>query len=194
MANNYLVQPVRMESQYVPTKVVSVMYQVSSANAAVNNGTLAVLGGFAADPVYTAAYGSSFTDINTRIATLPAADTTAGVGVIDIAGVPTVSNPAGDITYRMGTATVGLTAKAGVPVRFRKLALDDTLVVSLDNFTAAPTAGQYAIVDSATGKWKPSATVPTTGLVATVVKTGTALTQGVDPSVQTAFLVVSQLQ
>lgn len=193
MANNYLVAPVRMEAQFVETDNISVMFQSGGSNAATFNGSLAVLGGFYSDPVYGAAYGAATADINTRIATLPAADTDAGVGVIDIAGVPTVSNASGSITYRMGTQTVGLTAVAGKPVRFRKLNKDDTLIVSLDNCTAALTAGQYAIVDSATGKWKPSATKPSTGLVANVIKTGTALTQGIDTSVTTAFLQIAQL-
>lgn len=191
MSNNYFVQPSRMESQFVETKCVSVIFQSTGVNASVTNGTLAVLGGFYNEPVYTAAYGSNMIDINTRLATLPSTPTVAGVGIIDIATVPSATGMGN--TYRIGSQTLGLTADAGVPVRFRKFALDDTLFVGSDNFTAAPTVGQYAIVDSATGKFAPSATQPGTGLVAKVEKSS-ALTQGVDGSVTQYFLRVLQLQ
>lgn len=193
MANQQFIQPGRMASQFVPTDVISVMYQATGVNAPVTNGLLAVLGDLYIEPVYTSAYGANVADLNTRIATLPGSDTVAGVGIIDIATVPTVANSAGTNTYRIGTQTTGLVAEAGTPVRFRKLYVDDTLFTSIDNFTSAPTVGQYAIVDSATGNWKPSATQPATGLVAKVVFTGKALTQGIDPTLTQTMLLIVQI-
>ncbi|WP_297419562.1 hypothetical protein [Clostridium sp.] len=188
--NNQFFQPGRMESQYVNTKVVSVMYQASGVNAPVVDGTLAVLGGFYTDPIYTAAYGSNITDINTRIATLPASATVSGVGVIDVSTVPTASGVDGT-TYKIGSETIGLSVEGGKPVRFRKFVIDDTFFTSLDNFTAAPTVGQYAIVD-ASGNWKPSATIPTSGTTAQIISTN-VVSRGVAADVTQYFMLIVQV-
>lgn len=153
-----LLQPVRMESQFVDTKLQSVIFQAANVDTEVVDGTIAVLGGFAKDPVMTAAAvrnnagASDVLDINTRIAKAAAAADT-GVGVIDIAGVPM----AGD--YRMGSKTTGLKANAGVPVRFRKLVEDDVFVIGEGNTTAALTVGEWAKVSD--GKWAPESTEAT---------------------------------
>ena len=192
MSNQYFFQPGRMESQYNLTKVETVLFQSSATNAAVTDGKLAVLGDMALEAVYTAAYGANRYDLNTIIATIPGTDTVAGVGVINIAGVPTVSNGSGTNTYRIGSETIGLTAAAGVPVRFRVFSMNDRFFTGGDNFTSTPTVGQYAIVDSTNGNWKPSSTVPGTGLVAKVVSSS-ALSQGIDASVTQYFLRIVQL-
>lgn len=110
MANKHFFQPVRMESQYVDTKLQTVMFQADEANAACYDGELAVLGDFVKDPVYLGAFtaasaaDSAPVDFNTRAATVPAAATAVGVGVIDLPTVPTAAGAG--VTYRMGYKTI----------------------------------------------------------------------------------------
>ena len=56
MANKNFFQPVRMESQYVATKLQTVLFQADDENAACFDGELAVLGDFTQDPVYLNAF------------------------------------------------------------------------------------------------------------------------------------------
>ena len=183
MANKNFFQPVRMESQYVATKLQTVLFQAEDANAACFDGELAVLGDFTQDPVYlnacTAANAaaSAPADFNTRIATAPAAATAVGVGVIDLPTVP-MATGAG-VAYRMGFKTIGLTAEAGVPVRFRKFVVDDTFATGEENCTAALTVGQYATVGTA-GKWVPAAEAPSTAGCYAKVISKYIVSQGVD--------------
>lgn len=189
MSNMYFTEG-RMESQFLATDNVSVIFQSAGANAAVSDGTLAVLGGFYNDPVYTSAFGANRVDMNTRIATLPASATDAGVGVISLVDVPTASGLGN--TYRIGAPeTIGITKEAGKPVRFRKFQVDDTFFTGSDNCTAALTVGQYAIVDT-TGKWAPSATVPTSGLYAKVISTE-KVSRGVTADITEYFLQIARL-
>lgn len=186
MANKNFFQPVRMESQYVATKLQSVLFQASSANAACYDGELAVLSGFTSDPVYVSAFtaagaaGSAPVDFNTRIAIAPAAATALGVGVIDLPTVPTATGAAN--TYRIGFKTIGLTADAGVPVRFRKLVVDDTFATGLENCTGALTAGQFAVLATGAdaGKWAPAAAAPSTAGCYAQVINSYVISQGVD--------------
>lgn len=183
MANKNFFQPVRMESQYVATKLQTVLFQADDENAACFDGELAVLGDFTQDPVYLNAFtaanaaASAPADFNTRIATAPAASTAVGVGVIDLPTVP-MATGAG-VAYRMGFKTIGLTAEAGVPVRFRKFVVDDTFATGEENCTAALTAGQYATVGTA-GKWVPAATAPSTAGCYAKVISKYIVSQGVD--------------
>jgi len=183
MANKNFFQPVRMESQYVATKLQTVLFQADDENAACFDGELAVLGDFTQDPVYLNAFtaakaaDSAPADFNTRIATAPAASTAVGVGVIDLPTVP-MATGAG-VAYRMGFKTIGLTAEAGVPVRFRKFVVDDTFATGEGNCTAALTAGQYATVGTA-GKWVPAATAPSTAGCYAKVISKYIVSQGVD--------------
>lgn len=183
MANKNFFQPVRMESQYVATKLQTVLFQVDDENAACFDGELAVLGDFTQDPVYLNAFtaanaaASAPADFNTRIATAPAAATAVGVGVIDLPTVP-MATGAG-VAYRMGFKTIGLTAEAGVPVRFRKFVVDDTFATGEENCTAALTVGQYATVDTA-GKWVPAAEAPSTAGCYAKVISKYIVSQGVD--------------
>lgn len=194
-ANNYF-EPGRMASQFVPTHVISSVYQVGGVDSPVLDGTLAVLGGFYTDPVYTAAYtaglGSAYTvlDFNTRIATLPLTATDAGVGVINVVDVPTATGYDNTL-YRIGTQVFGLTGVAGTAYAFRVFAKNDTCKTNSDNTTATLTVGQYAIV-STTGKWAPSATVPATGLVAQVISKN-KVSKGNDASVTQYFLLIVQV-
>lgn len=183
MANKNFFQPVRMESQYVATKLQTVLFQADDENAACFDGELAVLGDFTQDPVYLNAFtaanaaASAPADFNTRIATAPAAATAVGVGVIDLPTVP-MATGAG-VAYRMGFKTIGLTAEAGVPVRFRKFVVDDTFATGEENCTAALTVGQYATVDTA-GKWVPAADAPSTAGCYAKVISKYIVSQGVD--------------
>lgn len=188
MANKHFFQPVRMESQYVDTKLQTVMFQADGANAACYDGELAVLGDFVKDPVYLGAFtaasaaDSAPVDFNTRAATVPAAATAVGVGVIDLPTVPTAAGAG--VTYRMGYKTIGLTAEAGVPVRFRKLVVDDTFATGEENCTAALTVGQYAVLATGgdAGKWAPAADAAATGCYAKVISKY-IVSQGVDGKV-----------
>lgn len=188
MANKHFFQPVRMESQYVDTKLQTVMFQADEANAACYDGELAVLGDFVKDPVYLGAFtaasaaDSAPVDFNTRAATVPAAATAVGVGVIDLPTVPTAAGAG--VTYRMGYKTIGLTAEAGVPVRFRKLVVDDTFATGEENCTAALTVGQYAALATGgdAGKWAPAADAAATGCYAKVISKY-IVSQGVDGKV-----------
>lgn len=183
MANKNFFQPVRMESQYVATKLQTVLFQAEDANAACFDGELAVLGDFTQDPVYLNAFtaansaASAPADFNTRIATAPAAATAVGVGVIDLPTVP-MATGAG-VAYRMGFKTIGLTAEAGVPVRFRKFVVDDTFATGEENCTAALTVGLYATVGTA-GKWVPAAEAPSTAGCYAKVISKYIVSQGVD--------------
>ena len=183
MANKNFFQPVRMESQYVATKLQTVLFQAEDANAACVDGELAVLGDFTQDPVYLNAFtaanaaASAPADFNTRIATAPAAATAVGVGVIDLPTVP-MATGAG-VAYRMGFKTIGLTAEAGVPVRFRKFVVDDTFATGEENCTAALTVGKYATVGTA-GKWVPAAEAPSTAGCYAKVISKYIVSQGVD--------------
>lgn len=186
MANKNFFQPVRMESQYVDTKLQTVMFQADDENAACFDGELAVLGDFVQDPVYLSAFtdanaaASAPVDFNTRAATAPAAATAVGVGVIDLPTVP-MATGAG-VAYRMGYKTIGLTAEAGVPVRFRKFVVDDTFATGEENCTAALTVGKYATVGTA-GKWVPAAEAPSTAGCYAKVISKYIVSQGVDGKV-----------
>lgn len=183
MANKNFFQPVRMESQYVATKLQTVLFQADDENAACFDGELAVLGDFTQDPVYLNAFtaakaaDSAPADFNTRIATAPAASTAVGVGVIDLPTVP-MATGAG-VAYRMGFKTIGLTAEAGVPVRFRKFVVDDTFATGEENCTGALTVGKYATVGT-DGKWVPAATAPSTDGCYAKVISKYVVSQGVD--------------
>lgn len=192
MANKYFAQPVRMESQFVDTKLHTVMFDNGSA-APVVDGTLVVLGDFVKDPVYTAAYtaagdaSAAPIDINTRKASAPSADTATGVCLIDLSNVPTAVG-AGN-TYRIGSKTIGLTAEAGVPVRARMLVANDTFMIGEDNCQSPLTVGQYAKCHSANGQFAPDVSDTATGLVAKVIDKRT-ISQGVNANVVAYTLCV----
>lgn len=185
MAKN-LFQPVRMESQFLATALETVKVWDGTDEQACIDGQLVTLGDFIPADVYTDIYTANgmpandvanIIDINTRYATLPAADA-GDVWVIDLANVPNAIN--GDNVYRIGVNTVGLTAAAGVPVRARRLVKNDTFVTGAENCTGALTVGQFAAVD-ATGKWKAAATAPASGTYCKVIASIT-VSEGVRPT------------
>ena len=192
MAYKNLLQPVRMESQFVDTKLFTVFYQTGTtpANAEVLDGTIVVLGDFVADPVYTARYTAHTatlapTELNTRQAVI-AVSTDSDVCVIDLATVATKTGGTG--TIRDGYTTIGLAADAGVPVRARELVKNDVFVTAEDNVTSALTVGQYATVS--VGQWAPSSTAITGGATCCQVVDKYVISQGITNGVTAYRLLV----
>lgn len=145
---NYLFQPLKMSSQFNDADLRTVLVQESEKNVAVKDASFVVLGGYAADPVYTAAYtkaaGSTttVTDFNVRLATAPADTTGKGLCVIDLPIVKTITD--GVNAYRIGNRTVDLVAEAGVPVRARILRDEDVMMVADGAFEAAVAENKFA--------------------------------------------------
>lgn len=187
MANKFFFQPVRMESQFVDTKLQTVICQKSGADVAVTDGALFVLDTkFAVDPVYKNAFTNAGkaseapVDVNCRIAKEYTAATEA-IGVIDLAVVGTAEGQGN--TYRVGYKTIGLTEEAGVPVRFRVLELNDTFVTGRENCTGDLTVGQYAVPSTTTvGSWEAATDSSAAGLCCLVVDEY-VVSQGVDGNV-----------
>ena len=145
---NYLFQPLKMSSQFNDADLRTVLVQESEKNVAVKDASFVVLGGYAADPVYTAAYtkaaGSTttVTDFNVRLATAPTDTTGKGLCVIDLPIVKTIND--GVNAYRIGVRTVDLVAEAGVPVRARILRDEDVMMVADGAFEAAVAENKFA--------------------------------------------------
>lgn len=145
---NYLFQPLKMSSQFNDADLRTVLVQESEENVAVKDASFVVLGGYAADPIYTAAYtkaaGSTttVTDFNVRLATAPTDTTGKGLCVIDLPIVNTITD--GGNTYRIGVRTVDLVAEAGVPVRARILRDEDVMMVADGAFEAAVAENKFA--------------------------------------------------
>lgn len=145
---NYLFQPLKMSSQFNDADLRTVLVQESEENVAVKDASFVVLGGYAADPIYTAAYTkaagatTTVTDFNVRLATAPADATGKGLCVIDLPIVNTITDGAN--TYRIGVRTVDLVAEAGVPVRARILRDEDVMMVADGAFEAAVAENKFA--------------------------------------------------
>lgn len=145
---NYLFQPLKMSSQFNDADLRTVLVQEGNQNVAVKDASFVVLGGYAADPIYTAAYtkaaGSSttVTDFNVRLATAPADTTGKGLCVVDLPIVNTITD--GVNTYRIGVRTVDLVAEAGVPVRARILRDEDVMMVADGAFEGAVADNKFA--------------------------------------------------
>lgn len=176
--------PIKMASQFVDSDLFNVVYTVSEDATEVDDGAVVTLGDFVNDPIYTniytAANGSELkiADINVREATYPGANTALGVCFVDIAEVPTAIG--GKNTYRLGSATIGLKADAGVVVRARKVRTDDVFMVGDENFASAPTVGQYAILTANDTRLTPDSDGEgATGAAFKVIEKRT-ITQGVE--------------
>ena len=145
---NYLFQPLKMSSQFNDADLRTVLVQEAEENVAVKDASFVVLGGYAADPIYTAAYtkaaGSTttVTDFNVRLATAPTDTTGKGLCVIDLPIVKTITD--GVNAYRIGNRTVDLVAEAGVPVRARLLRDEDVMMVADGAFEAAVAENKFA--------------------------------------------------
>lgn len=189
--NKNFFQPVRMESQFVDTKLQTVLFVNNDEKAEIFDGAVVKLGDFAEEEVYTASYtraaGASKTvlDLNTREAGYVEAATDKGIGIIDL---PTVATADGmGNTYRMGNKTIGLKAEAGVPVRFRKLVEDDVFVIGEEN-AAELTVGQFA-TPGTDGKWAAASVAPGSGLYCKVLDKY-PVTQGINADTMAYRLVV----
>lgn len=196
MATN-MMAPIRMASNFDASYTHTVIYQVDDADAVVEDGALVVLGDFANDPVYTAAYtagagvATNVIDINTRYATAPTEATATGVCVIDLANVPTATN--GDKEYRIGVDVIGLTNGAGHWSRARELRKNDTLHIGADNIEGENPAvvGEFVIPTAGKTTWTPAAAAPASGFYAKVVKKE-EVTRGVsNPFTRYMLLVMS---
>ena len=145
---NYLFQPLKMSPQFNDADLRTVLVQESEKNVAVKDASFVVLGGYAADPIYTAAYTkaagatTTVTDFNVRLATAPTDTTGKGLCVIDLPIVKTITD--GVNTYRIGVRTVDLVAEAGVPVRARLLRDEDVMMVADGAFEAAVAENKFA--------------------------------------------------
>ena len=145
---NYLFQPLKMSSQFNDADLRTVLVQAEGKDVAVKDASFVVLGGYAADPIYTAAYtkaagkDATVTDFNVRLATAPTDATGKGLCVIDLPIVKTITD--GTNTYRIGVRTVDLVAEAGVPVRARLLRDEDVMMVADGAFEAAVAENKFA--------------------------------------------------
>ena len=145
---NYLFQPLKMSSQFNDADLRTVLVQESEENVTVKDASFVVLGGYAADPIYTAAYtkaagkDTTVTDFNVRLATAPTDATGKGLCVIDLPIIKTITD--GVNAYRIGNRTVGLVAEAGVPVRARLLRDEDVMMVADGAFEAAVAENKFA--------------------------------------------------
>lgn len=145
---NYLFQPLKMSSQFNDADLRTVLVQADNKDVAVKDASFVVLGGYATDPIYTAAYtkaagvATTVTDFNVRLATAPADATGKGLCVIDLPIVNTITDGAN--TYRIGVRTVDLVAEAGVPVRARILRDEDVMMVADGAFEAAVADNKFA--------------------------------------------------
>lgn len=159
---NYLFQPMKMSSQFNDADLRTVIVQQDDADVMVRDGYFVVLGGYANDPVYSAAYTKAagetmnIADYNVRLAT-PAADTTGkGLCVIDLPLVPVVANATN--VYRIGVRTVDLIAEAGVPVRARILKDEDVMLVADGAFASAVETNKFATATANSFALTPAAT------------------------------------
>lgn len=158
---NYLFQPMKMSSQFNDADLRTVLVQEGGKDVAVRDGSFVVLGGYATDPVYTAAYtkaagaDTTVNDYNVRIATAPTDATGKGLCVVDLPIVPAVTN--GVNTYRIGVRTVDLVADAGVPVRARILKDEDVMLVADGAFAAAVDTNKFATATASSVALTPAA-------------------------------------
>lgn len=187
---NYLFQPLKMSSQFNDADLRTVLVQESEKNVAVKDASFVVLGGYAADPVYTAAYtkaaGSTttVTDFNVRLATAPTDTTGKGLCVIDLPIVNTITD--GTNTYRIGVRTVDLVAEAGVPVRARLLRDEDVMMVADGAFEAAVAENKFATATANKMTLTPAAEKGTGNYFSIDGKV--TVTEGVDADV-TAYVI-----
>lgn len=158
---NYLFQPMKMSSQFNDADLRTILFQEGDADAGVRDGAFVVLGGYANDPVYSAAYtkaagaDTKVADFNVRLATAPADVTGKGLCVVDLPTVPVATN--GVNTYRIGVRTVDLFADAGVPVRARILRDEDVMLVADGNFAAAVAENKFATATANDTRLTPAA-------------------------------------
>lgn len=187
---NYLFQPLKMSSQFNDADLRTVLVQDGGKDVAVKDASFVVLGGYAADPIYTAAYtkaagaATTVTDFNVRLAAAPADATGKGLCVIDLPIVKTISD--GVNAYRIGVRTVDLVAEAGVPVRARILRDEDVMMVADGAFEAAIADNKFATATAGKMTLTPAAEKGTGNYFSIDGKV--TVTEGVDADV-TAYVI-----
>lgn len=130
----------------------------------VKNGSFCVLGDLAPDTTYAAA-GDFEYDVYEAAA--PTAVTNEVV-VVDYAGI-SEGEIAGN-NYKMGIKLYDLTVPAGTITRVRRLHLHDKFWLAKDNFTSAPTVGEYAVIDATKYTLAPASSVTSGFAVKVLVK------------------------
>ena len=135
----------KMSSEYDGSKLVSGYFYANDAVAAVEDGSIVVVGDVINHSVFT-----GMKDFDNRKVTYPTAITDK-VAVVDYVGVAE-GTIAGNL-YREGIKTAGLTCPAGRPTRVRVLQAGDTFFTASGNFTGTPQAGKFAIPTANSGQW-----------------------------------------
>lgn len=187
---NYLFQPMKMSSQFNDADLRTVIVQQNDADVVVRDGYFVTLGGYAADPVYTAVYtkaagaATTVNDYNVRIATAPADVTGKGLCVVDLPLVPVVANATN--VYRIGVRTVDLIAEAGTPVRARILKDEDVMLVADGAFAAEVGDKKYATATADAFTLTPAAAKGDGNYF--TIDGKVAVTEGVDADV-TAYVI-----
>ena len=131
-----LFQKVIMASENVQSLVRSGKFMEEDAPAPVSTGACVVAGDLVDHAVY-----DGIKDFNVRELTAPAAQTDSVV-LVDYVGVSEVDVVG--VNYRVGSKVWGYDAPAGTVVRYRIPERQDMFWLGADNFTTAPTVGQFA--------------------------------------------------
>ena len=147
-----MIQKIQMASEDVKSYLhTGVFYNNGDVPADVGDGAIVVVGDLLDHDVY-----SGMKDLNKRKITAPA-EKTDRVAIVDYVGV-SEADVLG-VNYRIGDKVFGLYPKAGTPTRVRDLIIGDEFWLCAENFTTAPTVGQYAEVTAASTLLTPVAAV-----------------------------------
>ena len=162
-------QKTNMISESVPAAMRTGLYQVGSTNTAVDSGAFVIAGALADNTLYSA-YSITLKDFNTFVIKAPvAAEVTAvNANVFVVDPIKVSDGTIASNIYREGAKTLGLGAAAGEKTAIRKLFLNDQFIIGLENFAAAPTVGQYAILTAADTILTAAAAIPATGFAVRV--------------------------
>lgn len=108
----------------------------------------------------------------------PGDDLTQDIYACNTFNVNEIQDPVTGNIYKVGSNTLGLPIPAGQRGTYTRIDEGDMMRFGIGNFTAAPTVGQYAVINAA-GVLVPSAVIPTgiNTLYFEVLSTG-SFTQG----------------
>lgn len=182
-------QKVLMESESIASQNRSGRYQVQGTDTAVYGGAFVVVTGMADNSVYSA-YTPGIKDFNVLKIEAPADVDAKGIYVVDLVKISDGSIM--NNVYRMGAKTIGLQALAGENVAMRKVAEQDEFVLGRENFTGAPTVGDFAVLTAGSVDLTPAAIVPVAGLCVAIEQRET-ISQGTTGDVEAYLCRVVQL-
>jgi hypothetical protein len=182
-------QKVLMESESIASQNRSARFQAQRTDAEVYGGAFVVVTGMALNAVYSA-YTPGIKDFNVLTVEAPANVDDKNIYVIDLVAIADATGMGN--TYRIGAKTIGLKAAAGVPVRMRKLAVEDEFLLSVDNFVAPPVVGQYAVLTAGSVDLTAAVGIPVAGLCVQIEQRET-ISQGTDGNVDAYLCRVVQL-